>query len=115
MGCELQGAKLAVGLRDWQLGCRWPRWVDLFCAPSYISLSPWANYLTYCHLVEGSWLGTQVSMAGYHLLAAPLAPTRTMLHSRNIDWGCYPQPGAGGRRHSDTTVPEGQRPTQGVH
>ena len=32
--------------------------------------SPWANYLTYCHLVEGSWLGTQVNMAGYHLLAA---------------------------------------------
>ena len=38
-----------------------------------------------------------------------------MLHSRNIDWGCYPQQGAGGRRHSDTTVPEGKRPTQGVH
>ena len=54
-------------------------------------------------------------MAGYHLLFAPLAPTRTMLHSRNIDWGCYPQQGAGGRRHSDTTVPEGKRPTQGVH
>ena len=71
--------------------------------------------LTYCHLVEGSSLGTQVSMAGYHLLAAPLAPARTMLHSRNIDWGCYPQQGAWGRRHSDTTVPEGQRPTQGVH
>ena len=54
-------------------------------------------------------------MAGYHLLAAPLAPTRAMLHSRNIDWGCDHQPGAGGKRHSDTTVPEGQRPTQGVH
>ena len=38
-----------------------------------------------------------------------------MLHSRNIDWGCYPQQGAGGRRHSDTTVSEGKRPTQGVH
>ena len=25
--------------------------------------------LTYCHLVEGSSLGTQVSMAGYHLFA----------------------------------------------
>ena len=71
--------------------------------------------LTYCNLVEGSSLGAQVSMAGYHLLAAPLAPARTMLHSRNIDWGCYPQQGAGGRRHSDTTFPESQRPTHGVH
>ena len=58
---------------------RWPRWPffvggqdgSTYSArhPTF-HFSPWANYLTYCHLVEGSWLGTQVSMAGYHLLAA---------------------------------------------
>ena len=45
-------------------------------------------------------------MAGHHLLAAPLAPARTMFHSRNIDWGTLIVTLSRGQGEGGTATPQ---------